>query len=144
MLETKRKIKRRRKKKVFLFLVCTLFIIAAAILTYYLYFLKSQKPLYITPISSGFSFSKPINDEQMESIKKGTYKLHLSVDKITKSDGFYSVFLTDKSIIIFSSKKDINSQLASLQLMLSRLTMEGKLFNKLDLRFDKPVITLRK
>jgi hypothetical protein len=57
------------------------------------------------------------------------------------SDGSYSVLLKDGSEIILSEKKDLNSQLASLQLILSRLTIEGKKLKKLDFRFDNPVVS---
>jgi hypothetical protein len=48
--------------------------------------------------------------------------------------------LSNKSEIFLTRDKDINPQLASLQFILSRLTMEGKGFRSLDLRFDKPII----
>jgi len=112
---------------------------------YSVYLIKAQKPLYITPLSQNFSFSQGTHeDKNLNLVKKEFEKLHLPILKITADADSYHVFLSDKSEIFFSSKKDINSQLASLQLILTRLTMEGKLYNKLDLRFDKPVITLRK
>ena len=56
-------------------------------------------------------------------------------------DGSFFVQLKDGGEVILSSKKDIESQLASLQLILSRLTIEGKKLKNLDFRFDNPVVS---
>lgn len=56
-------------------------------------------------------------------------------------DGSYTVKLLAGGEVILSSKKDIGSQLSSLQLMLSRLTIEGKKLKTLDFRFDNPVVS---
>lgn len=57
-----------------------------------------------------------------------------------------SLFITlkDEGLVIFSLKKDLTSQTSSLQLILSRLTIEGNRLKKLDFRFDKPIIELIK
>lgn len=43
--------------------------------------------------------------------------------------------------VILSLEKDIATQIASLQLTIANLTIEGKRFSRLDFRFDKPVIS---
>ena len=58
-------------------------------------------------------------------------------------DGSCIIKLTDGSLVILSSQKDVNTEISSLQFILKRLTMEGKEFTKLDLRFEKPVITFK-
>ncbi|PIZ99857.1 MAG: hypothetical protein COX78_01335 [Candidatus Levybacteria bacterium CG_4_10_14_0_2_um_filter_35_8] len=57
-----------------------------------------------------------------------------------------SLFITlkDEGLVIFSLKRDLSTQTSSLQLILSRLTIEGKRLKKLDFRFDKPIIELIK
>ena len=42
----------------------------------------------------------------------------------------------------FSLEKDLSFQVNSLQVILKRARIEGKVFEKIDLRFGKPVITL--
>jgi hypothetical protein len=54
---------------------------------------------------------------------------------------YYRIVLTNNSIILLAVDKDLKQQIASLQYILNRLTMEGRSFKKLDLRFNKPVIT---
>jgi hypothetical protein len=56
------------------------------------------------------------------------------------SDSSFIVFLQGGGEVNISQKKDLVAQISSLQLILSRLTIEGKKFKFLDLRFDKPVI----
>lgn len=53
---------------------------------------------------------------------------------------FYQVKLK-KNEAIFSPDKPIKPQVASLQLILSRSRIEGKIPKKIDLRFEKPVVT---
>ena len=43
--------------------------------------------------------------------------------------------------VIVSLQKDLTLQIASLQLTIAHLTIEGKQFKQLDFRFDKPVLT---
>jgi hypothetical protein len=78
------------------------------------------------------------NLEKVLQEKKVDYKV---VSKL--QDGSCIIKLTDGSIVIISSLKDINKEISSLQFILKRLTMEGKEFTKLDLRFEKPVITFK-
>lgn len=56
------------------------------------------------------------------------------------SDSSFIVYLRDGGEVSISQKKNLESQISSLQVILSRLTIEGKKFKSLDLRFDKPVI----
>jgi hypothetical protein len=57
------------------------------------------------------------------------------------SDGSFAVQLLGGGEVILSSKKEIGSQLSSLQLMLKGLTIEGKKLKILDFRFDNPVVS---
>ena len=62
---------------------------------------------------------------------------------VSSSDASILVTLSSGEEILFSSQKNLELQISSLQLILSRLTIEGKKFTRLDFRFDKPVITLK-
>ena len=50
------------------------------------------------------------------------------------------IWLQGQILVLFNGEKDLESQLDSLQLILSRAKIEGKSIKKIDLRFDKPVI----
>lgn len=57
------------------------------------------------------------------------------------SDSSYLVYLQGGAEAIISPKKNLLEQVRSLQIVLSRLTIEGKRFKSLDFRFEKPVIS---
>jgi hypothetical protein len=77
----------------------------------------------------------------LEKILKENKITYTSVFKLQYTS--YMIKLSNGSQVIISSQKDINKEISSLQFILKRLTMEGKEFTKLDLRFDKPVITFK-
>ncbi len=144
MQQSKRIINRQRKKLIFRFFsISALFIIVSGV-GIYLFVTQRNKPLYISPLASNFHISAPTKkDHDISEIKKGLSKLSVKIDKIGQSGDDYVVTLKDKTTVIFSGNKNIETQLSSLQFILTRLTMEGKSAVLLDLRFDKPVIRLK-
>lgn len=48
----------------------------------------------------------------------------------------------NKSVVIFTTEKDIDGQINSLDKIIRQFKIEGKSFSLLDLRFDKPIIKL--
>ena len=67
-------------------------------------------------------------------------KIRLSSTPVA-TDSAIMALLSDGETIFFSTNKDIPSQVDSLQIILSRLTIEGKKFQKIDFRYDLPIIT---
>lgn len=55
----------------------------------------------------------------------------------------FEVTLSEGAHVIFSATKPVDIQVSSLQLMLSRFTIEGKKFSQIDLRFERPVIVFK-
>jgi len=43
--------------------------------------------------------------------------------------------------VFLSTQKDLSQEIASLQLTIAHLTIEGKSFSRLDFRFDRPIIS---
>ncbi|MEK7060919.1 MAG: hypothetical protein AAB931_00175 [Patescibacteria group bacterium] len=90
------------------------------------------------------SFLSPLAQHKIyktNSIQDVLQKNNILFEKIEiATDSSYIVSLKDDGQVNISSKKDISSQISSLQLIISRLTIEGKKFKRLDLRFDKPII----
>jgi len=69
-------------------------------------------------------------------------KLHVIDFKIIRIISLreIEIWLEGQTLVLFNGEKDLESQLDSLQLILSRSKIEGKSIKKIDLRFSKPVI----
>ncbi len=74
------------------------------------------------------------------SIEDLLSKNNVQFDKVLiATDSSYIVFLKDDGQVNISAR-NTGQQISSLQLILRQLTIEGKKFKRLDLRFDKPII----
>ena len=144
MLTNRKKIKN-RKKKIKIVLASLLFVIfALAVLGYFLRTLIMAKNHYVSPLPLALSTdSSNQSEKNIEDIKDKLNKEKIEFLSIQPSDSSYIIHQKDDKEIILSSKKDINAQISSLQFMLSRLTMEGRQFSRLDLRFDKSIIVFK-
>jgi hypothetical protein len=133
----RRRLKKEKSKYRFkLFLLVLILVSILIVAVEYLYLNVSfSKNRFISPIAAE-NKSKLIGLENSLDKKQILYT-SVNVD----SDDSFTVTLKNGGEIILSSKKDIGSQLASLQLILSRLTIEGKILKKLDFRYDNPVIS---
>lgn len=139
--KTNRRDKNKKTKLYFvIFTIAFLAIVAGLI---YLKFIN--KPTYLSPLPLNYKInSPPLPDQNTIILKKELRAGRIEYVKISPVGDYYVVDLVDKSKIYLSGNKDISAQMASLQFILSRLTMDGKAFNELDLRFDKPVVRLKK
>lgn len=138
MLLRKQRIRKKGKfwklKAFFLFAVFVILVSVPAFLIYLYFFADSS--FYINPVL-------PFTTSGDQKIKNSLVKKHIEFSKITTSQDSVRVLLKDGSEVIFSSKKDIESQISSLQLTLARLTIEDKKLKTLDFRFDSPVISFK-
>jgi hypothetical protein len=103
----------------------------------------SHEPIFTSPLPFMQSIGFNTQDETMAGIKKFFEEEKIDFTEI-KRIGKASYQITDNAdrVIYISSEKDLSKQLSSLQRIVSRLTMEGKKYTRLDLRFDKPIIVL--
>lgn len=67
-------------------------------------------------------------------------KLGLKPESVRVSGQEIQLQLGESLEVFFSSEKEASIQVGSLQLILSRTKIEGKRLERVDLRFDKPVI----
>lgn len=140
MRETNRKIKRNKKRKALRFLTVLFFAIGLGIVGWFLYN-KSLQAGFVSPLAPNYKInSVSSGDKSSQLLSKKLKEKNIEFEKIETKDNLQRVLLSNKSEVIMSRDKDIDSQLASLQFILARLTMEGKGFKSLDLRFDKPVV----
>lgn len=141
-------IRRRRKKPLFRYLVFFCVLSGALFLLVFLeytflspLFTKSSFVSPIPIIVSKLNFAQNPNQEQFERLLK-EHNASFSSIKVS-SDSSYIVRLKEGEEVIFSPKKNIEKQVASLQLIQKRLTIEGKSFIRLDLRFTNPIIVFK-
>jgi hypothetical protein len=64
-----------------------------------------------------------------------------AIEVVAASNSAIFVTLDSGEHIIFSENKDLNAQITSLQLIKRQLTIEGKRVNRIDFRFDNPVLS---
>jgi hypothetical protein len=128
----KEKVKYRLKIIFIVFLFLSLLIATAEYL--YLNF-SFGRAVFISPLAK-------INQSKVARLESVLDKEKIAFLSVSQNlDGSFTVELKDGGVIILSAKKDLDSQLSSLQLILSRLTIEGKKLNKLDFRYDNPVVS---
>lgn len=130
--------KRNRNKGVFPLLKLLLFILILSALIgalYFSYLYYFKKPLVLSPLGKK-TIAKTIlvSDELLKNQIPFT-----SVE--IASDSSYLVNLSEGGQVLLSSSKEMAPQISSLQLILKRLTIEGKRIKKLDFRFEKPVLS---
>ncbi|MGI8419483.1 MAG: hypothetical protein ACR2LN_02455 [Candidatus Levyibacteriota bacterium] len=139
-----RKRKRFFKKIFFISLSVLVVVILGSGGLYYVYLQKTSKLQIVIPLAAKPVMRSEQQDIAYTELQKDLQGENIAFSSITKEkDGSFKVTLQQGGVVTFSSQKDIMTQIASLQYILSHLTMEGKLFSQLDLRFEKPVIKLR-
>lgn len=107
--------------------------------------LLMREPLYTSPLPLLLP-KYALDDEKVvkSQIEAELRKRKIEFTSISSIDqNSYKIIMKENGEVFMSSEKDVMSQLSSLQVIMQRLTMEGKKFSRLDLRYDRPVISLR-
>lgn len=113
------------------------------ILLVFFYYLKilEKKNIFISPVS------KQHIEQQTEHINTITGVLrekHLAFSSVFPFDqNSYLIKLVSGEEVLLTASKSLVEQVSSLQLILSRLTIEGKRVSRVDFRFNTPVLTMR-
>lgn len=119
----------------FLLVIVTIFFSIPTILRY-----VTQKG-YVSPLSAAYGPQEALGNAMTEDmVRKKLHEANISIRSIDSFDDGFIVLLEGKEKVILSRKKPLGDQISSLQLISSRLTIEGKHFASLDLRFDRPVL----
>ena len=102
----------------------------------------SKKTLFISPITG-------INNQDAKKIETLLIDAQITYASISlQADSTFVVKIQDGGPaspslggeVILSLKKNIDKQITSLQLILKQLTIDGRKFNRIDFRFDKPLV----
>lgn len=119
--------------------ILLLFVVLIFLLVFGLFFLSnfiiSKQNIFLSPLA----LVKNSKDTNVEDLLNKSNMQFVKVEQGPQNTDVI-VHLKDQGIVYLDLKKNPASQISSLQVILSRLTIEGKKFKKLDLRFDKPII----
>jgi hypothetical protein len=144
MVTQKRKLRDRKQKFRKLYIVLGLMLLGGVVAYFFSLSLFLPKE-FISPLSSAVTTESSYeDDEKIDLIREALKKEKIEVVSIVHKNDVFIVELKNNAEVVLSAKKDVTSQISSLQFILSRLTMEGRRFSRLDLTFDKPVIVLEK
>ena len=131
MLQTKKTKKQNRRKRILVFIF---------FLGYVSLFLLLTGFVWVEKLFPKASLISPVSTQSQKSLGAILDKKNISYESVEKLDGYYLVKIKDGGEVLISDKKDLTEQASSLQLIVSRLKIEGKKFKRLDFRFDRPVI----
>ena len=104
-------------------------------------------PIFYPPQNLQFQLGQKINDKTIAFTLELIWGLlksdftPVSIRIIDQSD--VAVYARDNIIVIFSSQREVNSQIDSLQVILAQSKIDATKIAKIDLRFDKPVIVYK-
>lgn len=146
MLRSSRVIKKRRGRKKFLFFLIIGLIFACCSMVLILYFLYGRnEKLFVSPLPlNRFPIAELLGEQDTGQVERALEKKGISFETVTiSSDSAFSIRLKTGEEVLMNKTRSLDEQISSLQVILPRLTMEGKRFTRLDLRFDKPVIVFK-
>lgn len=137
MFQKKRLLKKEKVRHRFkyIFLIEILLFSLILILEFVYFNFDLGRSAFISPLANNMS-SAVLNVEKELTSSDINF---LTVSQT--ADATFTIKLKDGGVVILSAKKNIGKQIASLQLILSRLTIEGKKLKNLNFKFDKPVVT---
>jgi hypothetical protein len=146
-MKKKKELPRKRKRFVKRIIFFTSFVLFMLLLTagllYYFYIFKNPKFHPVVSEQIVHAAQPTISEKEYGELQVGLQKEQIEYSSIKNGNNSFVVTLQEGGTVTFSSQKDIMTQIASLQYILSHLTMEGRQFSTLDLRFDQPVIVLK-
>lgn len=142
-LAKKDKIKKRVKLATFLtflfLLVITFSILGGKNFKRTLFKNKEAKEI-IKPVPD-YLLEKNFKTGELEKkIKAVLDKLGLKIKKIEQKNETEVEIYTEDMVILINQEKELEQQLASLQVLLERFKIEGRRIKKIDLRFKSPVV----
>lgn len=138
-------LSKKHKRKIKFFLKIIYFTLGALTILFVAFALFSmKKPLYISPFSlSGDSSYKITSSSVEKNIELLLKSRSIAYSSLSLEQQKYTITLKEGEKVFLDANKPLDTQISSLQLLLSRLTIEGKHFETLDFRYNKPIIVLK-
>lgn len=118
----------------------SLFLVTLIVCIIVFAFFVSQGAKILSPVVLGQQTQS--SDAQIGQIKDFCQQNHINCQSVEQTDNkTIQITLDNNARVFFSTEKDLSSQLASLQEVITQLTIKGKQFKKLDFRFDNVVVS---
>lgn len=143
MWKTTRTPKKKRKNRRLIFAAVSILLIILAIGLVIIYKAVFFRLSYISPLPLALLEREESRNDRQREFEQLLKQENIPVKSVTKLSDSYLVQLKSGVEVIFSLAKPLQSQVSSLQLILTKLTIKGKGIAQVDLRFDKPTITER-
>lgn len=119
-----------------------IFIFGVILVFFGLGFLKRYGLIPSLNLFSSSQILRPIPSQNLEEeLQRNLQKAGLESTKTFFLGREIDASLSSGVAVTFSQEKDLALQVASLQLILQRFKIEGKTPKKIDLRFNKPIVT---
>lgn len=67
-------------------------------------------------------------------------KIDIDTSPIASGSAILVTLTKDNTLVIFANTKDVSLQVDTLQIILNKLTIEGRKAKKVDLRFEDPLV----
>ena len=143
MVTNRKKLKQKKRKTKLLLGFFVVIVVIGGLLGFLFHKVGAARSVYISPLAQSNILG--VSGEQKISAQLQQQLQEKKIDYVTMrpSSDSYIVDRSNGSEIVISTKKDLKTQISSLQYILQRLTMEGKQFKRLDLQFDKPIIIFK-
>ncbi len=139
-IKRKKNLRKNQKfEKVFIIIVVVVSIVLG-IGSFFLFQQINSSYKYLSPLANSSSMTDESREVKKSQVEELLLKQKIKFDSVSASSSAIIVQFEDDSVAILSTKKEMKKQISSLQFILTRLTMEGRSFTRLDMRFDKPVI----
>lgn len=146
-------MKKRKFKKILLiiilskpafFIYATFFCIGLFFLSYFGYKkIYESKYVYLSPLPLSSKSNSNNSVQNSSNLTQLLSSAKIETKEITSTPTYYKLVLPKGEEVYISKKVDLKTQVASLQLIISRLTIEAKSFSRLDFRYEKPVMVLK-
>lgn len=150
----KRRLEKKKREILTNRIVIRLFLLSiflTIVFTGILVYVKHRESVWVSPVpieKQEYARIKPLKSVSKSVASHDVEKIlsehNIQYETVSSaSDSSVLILLTTGEEVVLSSTRDIAVQISSLQLILSRFTIEGKKFQSLDFRFERPIVVLK-
>ncbi len=137
-----KRVIKRRIREIILVALSILFIITAVILSVGIF--KSLSPILKANTSTNQEILRPLGSvTSVEKLRESLVRKNINFDEIKESSSSGDLIIgkiKDGPYVYFSATKDIDWQVRSLELILSKLTIDNRKPIYIDLRSARPIV----